>query len=50
MNQPDALKTEAERARRIADASHNMGLIKTLRDYAEELEQRIEQLRMVPNR
>ncbi|SNS77136.1 hypothetical protein SAMN06295912_11558 [Sphingomonas laterariae] len=43
MEGPEAMREEADRARRIAARSHNEGLIKTLSDYADELERRIAQ-------
>ncbi|WP_380874728.1 hypothetical protein ACFB49_00930 [Sphingomonas sp. DBB INV C78] len=48
MERPEALMEEAERARRIAERSHNAGVIKVLSDYAEELERRAAQLRRQP--
>ncbi|MDX3884725.1 MULTISPECIES: hypothetical protein [Sphingomonadales] len=45
MERPEAIKKEAERARRIAALSHNQSVVKILIDYAEELERCLEQCR-----
>ena len=37
----DTLQYEAAQARRIASRAHNAGLIKTLEEYAEELDRRL---------